>query len=240
MIKFRLYYDKDKETAFLNEMSRQGHAFTGFFAGFYSFDRCQPGEYVYQIDITEGLWKVSKDYREFMRDMNVEIICLWGPWVILRKKAAEGPFALYTDVESNLDHYRKISMMFKMCMVLEMVFCFIELIAALNGNAAAWGPFLLLGAIALMFVREVVRLNGILYELKGRTGDPERSACRGGKRKVSGFLAIGLFLNAIALLIPEVTGRYAGLIGFLKGAFQGIALVLMGAGLVFTVWSGRE
>ena len=39
MIKFRLYYDKDKMTEYLNEMSRKGYALRGFFAGFLRFDR---------------------------------------------------------------------------------------------------------------------------------------------------------------------------------------------------------
>ena len=34
MIKFKLYFDKDKETQWLNEMSQKGWAMTGFFAGF--------------------------------------------------------------------------------------------------------------------------------------------------------------------------------------------------------------
>ena len=38
MTKFRLYLDKDKETAWLNEMAAQGYALTGFYAGFYKFE----------------------------------------------------------------------------------------------------------------------------------------------------------------------------------------------------------
>ena len=75
MVRFALYYDKDKETEYLNEMSRKGYALTGFFMGFYYFDECRPSEYIYQIDITEGLFRVSNDYREFMREMGVEIVC---------------------------------------------------------------------------------------------------------------------------------------------------------------------
>lgn len=42
MIRFRLYFDKDKETAWLNEMSGCGWAMNGFFAGFYRFEKCEP------------------------------------------------------------------------------------------------------------------------------------------------------------------------------------------------------
>ncbi len=50
MIRFRLYFDKDKETAWLNEMAAQGWAVKSFFAGFFQFEACEKGEYVYQID----------------------------------------------------------------------------------------------------------------------------------------------------------------------------------------------
>lgn len=240
MTKFRLYYDKDEETAFLNDMSQKGYALTGFFAGFYHFDRCEPGKYIYQIDITEGLWRVSSDYREFMQDMDVEIVCLWGPWVILRKKAQDGPFVLYTDVESSIEHYRKIRMMFKICAALEIVFFFIEVASALNGYSMAWVLCLLLGGVIFLFLREVMRINGILNELKGRIGDSGKDTGYGGRRKVSGCLAAGLLMNAIALLMPEATGEYASMLGFLKGLIQGAALVLMGMGCVFTFWNSRE
>ena len=40
---FKMMLDKDKETAWLNEMADKGHAMTGFCAGFYYFEDCQPG-----------------------------------------------------------------------------------------------------------------------------------------------------------------------------------------------------
>ena len=38
MVKFRLYFDKDKETKWLNKMAAAGWAMIGFFAGFYKFE----------------------------------------------------------------------------------------------------------------------------------------------------------------------------------------------------------
>ena len=76
MTKFRLYFDKDKETTWINEMAAKGYALKGFFAGFYSFEKCEPGEYVYQIDFGSKMYSVSDDYREFMAENNIEIVCL--------------------------------------------------------------------------------------------------------------------------------------------------------------------
>ena len=69
MIRFRLYFDKDPETEWLNQMASDGWALKGFFAGFYSFERCEKGEWIYQIDFGEHAYHVSDEYRELMTDL---------------------------------------------------------------------------------------------------------------------------------------------------------------------------
>lgn len=73
MVKFRLYFDKDKETKWLNKMAAAGWAMTGFFAGFYKFEQSEKGKYSYQIDFGNKFFSVSKDYREFMEDADIEL-----------------------------------------------------------------------------------------------------------------------------------------------------------------------
>lgn len=242
MIKFRLYYDKDKETEFINEMSRKGYAMTGFFAGFYSFDRCSPGEYIYQVDITEGLFRVSNDYREFMRDMNVEIVCLWGPWAVLRKRAGDGPFVLYTDVESNIEQYSKIRRMFKKAAALEIVCIFLEAIGGLRGNSMGWGLCFLLAAILMGIFRELARVNRIIAELKERIG--EETGPEG--RQVSGFIPLGFLLNAIGFLMPQSSAelgvKIAGITLALNPSdcFHILAIVSFIIGLVRTLLKKME
>lgn len=51
MIKFRYYIDNQKEQDWLNKLSREGWALKKFFLGFYKFEKCEPGEYEYQIDL---------------------------------------------------------------------------------------------------------------------------------------------------------------------------------------------
>lgn len=241
MTKFHLYFDKDKETEYINEMSQKGYAMTGFIAGFYHFDRCQPGEYIYQVDITEGMFHVSNDYREFMRDMDVEIVCLWGPWVILRKKASEGPFELYTDVESNIEHYTKIKMMLKVGAILEIVCLFLEIWGAMNGVAIGWALAFILGAILVAILKELARINGILTELKGRIGSDREEILSRPRGKVSGYLGAGLFLNGVVLMMPEINadGKMAFWVGFLKGFLQAMAILLIASGCIFTLWRRR-
>ena len=171
MTKFKLYFDKDKETEWLNEMAEQGHAMTGFFLGFYRFERCSPGEYIYQIDITPGLYRVTDDYREFMEETGVEIVALWGYWVILRKKANEGRFELYTDADSMIHHYQKIRKMFAAVTILEII-CFLgEVFAAVSGTDAAFGAMALIGVFTVVMLRMIWKTNRIILKLREQKGE---------------------------------------------------------------------
>lgn len=239
MVKFRMYFDKDKETEYLNAMAGKGYAMTGFCVGFYSFDKCRPGEYIYQVDITEGFFRVSNDYREFMQEMGVEIVCLWGPWVILRKKAAEGPFQLYTDVESSIEHYEKIKKLFKIAIAMEIICLTMEAVCAVGAtDSSSIAMYLagcsLLAAIIVLLVREVCRVKEILAELRARLGQEDPHETRWGNRRPSLFLCLGVFLNGLTiLLMPEQGG--SDLYEAMKGVLHALALVLMGAGLVDTL-----
>lgn len=196
MIKFSLRFDTDAEAKWLNEMADQGYAMTGYFAGFYTFEKCEPGEYSYQIDLGDRFGTVSPDYKAFMEDTGAEIVQSWGNWIYLRKKRSEGEFQLYTDVESMIEHYSKIRSMFKSVAVFELICLIAEVFAAMLASAYFWIFVFLLGAVVLVFLNQVVKLNEIIAELKERQGEAVQGA---GGRKISVFLPIGLLFNSCAL-----------------------------------------
>ena len=205
MIKFKLYFDKDKETQWLNEMSQKGWAMTGFFAGFYRFEPCEKGKYTYQIDFGNEFFSVSDDYREFMSDSDIEIIQSWGFWVFLRKLSSEGEFQLYTDVDSQIEHYKKIRNMFKAVTVIELICLFIELFSAsMTNSPLLWSFVFLILAIIIAFFNITNRTNDIIHELTERkTGIEEPRS-----RSISIFLIIGLLLNSCVLMMKDVMPEY--------------------------------
>lgn len=204
MIKFRLYFDKDKEIVWLNKMAAKGYAMTGFFAGFYTFEKCEPGEYVYQVDFGDRFFKVSNDYREFMEETGIEIVQTWGFWVILRKKADEGAFELYTDVDSQIAHYTKIRNMFKIVAILDIICFMIEIICyeqvSAESKQLSFCCIILVGVIAAAITKAAFKTNQIVIELKERKG--EGSHCM-NRNNASRVLAAGIFLNSGALLIDN-------------------------------------
>lgn len=228
MTKFRIYFDKDKEVTWLNEMAAKGWAMTSFGFCVYHFEPCRPGEYLYQIDFGDGMFSVSEDYREFMSEAGVEIVGVWGPYVFLRRKAEEGAFELYTDVESIMEHYKKIRTMFKIGFILEALCLIMEALAGLvGGNPMGWvAAFLILVAMTV-FIRQIVRINGIVAELKERLGgEPERVPF--GGRKPSLVLAAGMFFTGLSILIDNPSYDLA------KHILQGVALVCLLAGMFLT------
>jgi len=203
MTKFRLYLDKDKETAWINEMAQSGFALKSFFAGFYTFENCEPGEYIYQIDFGNKFFSVNDDYRDFMEENSIEIVCLWGYWIILRKHADQGEFVLYTDVDSSIDHYTKILKMFKVVTIIELICFMIEIIGAMNGAAIGFFGMFLIGAIVVAMMRATLSTKRLISELKERKGEPVSQVL--ASANVSPVLIAGLLLNACASALHNST-----------------------------------
>ena len=161
LIRWKLYFDKDIEQEWLNEMAEKGWSMSAFFAGRYTFERTQPGEYLYQVELLSQKMGEKRRYLSFLREeMGVEIVQEWGVWVFLRKKASEGSFELYTDYQSKAEHYGKIARMFFAVSGLEFVIGLFEMIVwiAQREPQFLWLPFLLY-ALGLVLLRQGVRFR---------------------------------------------------------------------------------
>ena len=174
MIRFRLYFDKDPETEWLNQMVSDGWALKGFFAGFYSFEKCGKGEWIYQIDFGDHAYHVSDEYRELMTDLGIEIVALWGFWIILRKRAADGPFELYTDTESMIGHYRKILKMFMGVIALELICFLVEVIGGVTGTGIAWGFAVLIAVLTAACGRAAFKMQKVISRLEAEKNGIEQ------------------------------------------------------------------
>lgn len=233
MIKFRLSFDKDKMIQFINEMSQKGYAMTGFFAGFFHFEKCKPGNYIYQVDFSEKFFRVTDSYREFMEEQDVEIVQCWGPWVYLRKEASKGEFQMFTDIDSQIVHYTKILTMFKIVTIIEVIGFMIEGFLALNGYHFAIAFMLIIAALIFAMLRAVVKLKKSIAELKEQKGDFSKDWFF-RRRNVSILIPIGLLFNSCALLLQDKIDHPV------KLCIQILAIVLMLVGIYQTAKTDRE
>ena len=162
---FRLYYDMDEEVNWLHKMSSNGWALKDFFLGLYTFVPCEPGEYIYQIDLLDDHGD-EQDYLEFLEDSGVEVVARWFRWVYLRKKAEDGPFEMYTDIDSKINYYTKVKKFFQTALILEIICLLIELGAALTTKSPIYFSLtILIGIIALALLRMVWKCQWKIEQL---------------------------------------------------------------------------
>ena len=105
---FKLFFvwDFEKEERWLNEMAQEGWVLdnTGF--SFYTFVRCEPGEYIIRLEMNP-----SSDYRAFVKELGAEYIGGCVNWAYFRRKAELGPFDLFSDIDSRIKHLDRIGKM---------------------------------------------------------------------------------------------------------------------------------
>jgi hypothetical protein len=102
--------DAEKEEKWLNELAAQGLAMRSFWLCRYIFEECEKGEYIYRIELLEEMpgHPSSEAYIRFMEESGVEFVQPWVRWAYFRRKAADGPFELFSDADSRIAHYSRI------------------------------------------------------------------------------------------------------------------------------------
>lgn len=110
----KLFFDFEKEELFLNKMSANGLALSKYTWGKYVFDEAPKGEYIYRLELLEYPMDSveSQNYIQFMEETGAELVATYHRWAYFRKKASEGDFNIYTDIDSRLKHYERIRFLF--------------------------------------------------------------------------------------------------------------------------------
>jgi len=191
MTKFKTFSDMTKETEWLNQMAAEGHAFINYFAGFYTFEDCQPGKYVFKVDLADSFFSTTPDYRDYRRDTDTTILQAWGFKVFLRKEAAKAPIADYPNTNALLEHYIKSRDIFKLASMLELICVVLELYAAMDGFTGGFLLTLGIGVLLLACMHLVVKSNNIVLMLREKKGErPKEYETK--IKKVSLFMPIAI------------------------------------------------
>ena len=70
----------------------------------YHFVRCEPGEY----NVRTEMRAFDESYVSFMEETGAEYIGRMMMWIYFRKKTEDGPFDLFSDIDSRVSHLDKI------------------------------------------------------------------------------------------------------------------------------------
>ena len=220
MLKFHFTFNKEEMAGWLDKMDREGWQLRRTAAGFCTFDRVAPGTYDYQIDYRGPGVQPDPAYSDFMADMGVDVVCRWGPWVVLRRPAAEGPFELYTDAASRAQHLGSVLRFFKIMCILEFAACLMLLTAA--AETGEWWMYIVCAvgfAAAAGMAARIIQLRREMGDRAGRGIWASDPALR--------WLAIaGTLCLCSSPLIAWTTSNEAGP-AFLRGVGIGLCVVAL-------------
>ena len=129
-------WDFDKEERWLNSMAQQGWVLDRLGFCRYEFVRCEPGEYIVRLEMREH----DEGYLSFMADTGAEYVGRMVKWIYFRRKAELGEFDIFSDLDSRLEHLKKISWMLR----------FVGIANLVIGLANSINPYVPLGWINLL------------------------------------------------------------------------------------------
>jgi hypothetical protein len=117
----KAYWNYEKEEKWLNEMSAKGMALTDYSWCRYVFTETPNNEYTYRIELLENLPAHAESiaYIQFLEENGVECVATSMRWIYLRKKSSEGPFDIYSDIESKIKHYKRVNVLLSTLMWVE-------------------------------------------------------------------------------------------------------------------------
>lgn len=137
LIKCKLYFDKDKEEQWLNEMADKGWNMKKSCLGIYIFEHSDKRQYTYRIDILPEDEQEKEEYLTFLKEEgDIEIVQQRLFWVVLRKLSDKGVFELYSDAESKKQQYRKMEQIFYVLSGVCFFFMFFTAIPAVKKDHA--------------------------------------------------------------------------------------------------------
>ena len=151
---YKAMINYEKEEKWLNELAAKGMNFIHYSWCRYLFEEGKPGEYVYRIELLKNhaSHPESVAYIRFMEELGIECVSTYLSWVYFRKKAAEGPFDLFTDYDSRIAHYKRVSMFSAVGFVITAIVGSFNVILpfAVHGNSVS-SFNLIIGTIDLIF-----------------------------------------------------------------------------------------
>lgn len=162
-------WDFEKEEKWLDEMSQQGWVLDKVGFCRYEFVQCEPGEYVTRLEMLEEPVDTakSKDYIDFVESTGAEYIGHVTKWVYFRKKAVDGSFDLYSDIDSRTKHVQRVIRLFAPLL------CINALNTANILNLTRHAPaaleifcILFILAVDLLLIFGLYKLNGIKKRLE--------------------------------------------------------------------------
>ncbi|MDF2948881.1 MAG: hypothetical protein K0R07_902 [Sedimentibacter sp.] len=96
--------DFEKEEQWLNEMAMNGWVLCAVSLCRFTFEKCEPGEYIVRLE----MHGVDDVYINFMRETGAVYIGRVAQWIYFCKKTEYGSFDIFSDIDSRITHLDRI------------------------------------------------------------------------------------------------------------------------------------
>lgn len=107
--KHKMFFDYEKEEAWVNEMAQEGLDLVDLSIGKYTFVEGIPGEYLYRYEYMIGETDAEvEQHVEVLKQSGIEIVKSYSNWIIMRKKASDGAFKIFADIEMQIRSYQSV------------------------------------------------------------------------------------------------------------------------------------
>ena len=113
-------WDFDKEEEWLENMARNGWVLDGVGFCTYHFIKTEPGEYSVRLQYLP-IAEENTDYTNLLEESGAERVGRMVQWVYYRKKTADGPFQLFSDLDSRIAHLEKIAKLMLIIAIMNLV-----------------------------------------------------------------------------------------------------------------------
>lgn len=132
----KAYWNYEKEEKWINEMSAKGLAMVDYSWCRYVFVDAEPGEYTYRIELLpqHAGHIESKKYIEFLESTGAEHVASYMRWIYCRKKTVDGPFDLFSDIDSRIKHYQRVSVFWWALTMAELSIGISNIVIGTTGN----------------------------------------------------------------------------------------------------------
>lgn len=111
-VRYKLFmaWEHEEEEKWLAEMESQGWHLIDAAGIKYRFEKGEPDKYIYRLEMLPAMPGApeSQEYLQFMEETGAEMIGSYLKWVYFRKENDGTPFEIYSDIDSKLEHFRRI------------------------------------------------------------------------------------------------------------------------------------
>lgn len=135
--KFFAIGEYEKKEEWINQMCLNGYALKDFNFCRFNFEKCNPGEYYYIIELLENLPSSpnQEDFLNYLKDeWSVEYVCQYRNWAFFRRNRNLGKFSLFSNTQYKIYYFKKI-LTFRFTVVLSLLlFATLNIISSPKGS----------------------------------------------------------------------------------------------------------